>query len=235
MGFLTETVERVRQELERSPLPERTLLLRTRSAPPVRDLEEALQGPPVSIIAEVKRATPWAGLLSEVDAGEHAARCTSGGAAAVSLVTASRSFQGSLLDLRSARRRCEVPVLRRDFILYPVQVIEARAEGADAVWLMAAALTRSELGDLQAVAADLGMAALVEVHSEAALALARRAPGNRLLIMEGGLATRKQVVEAEGAGADAVVVGEALMRSPDPGRMIGRLSGRLSIVSDPGT
>jgi indole-3-glycerol phosphate synthase len=259
MGFLTEAIERARKELERHPLPERTLLLRTRSAPPPRDFAGALRGGKVSIIAEVMRASPWDGRLGEVDAGEQAVLYERGGAAAVSIVTEPRFFQGSVLDLRAARRRCGLPLLRRDFILHPVQVIEARAEGADAVAFVAAALTRSELADLLDVATELGMDSLVETHSENdlekavadeesillvsardpetlevhledAMKLAEGLPEGRTLVLEGGITTRKQVAAAEKARADAVLVGEALMTSPNPERTIRKLSGTLQGV-----
>jgi indole-3-glycerol phosphate synthase len=264
MGFLSEAVERLRKELDLHPLPERTLLLRTRSAPPIRDLAGALRSPGVSIIAEVKRATPWGGRVGEVDPGEQAALYESGGAAAVSVVTEPRYFQGSVLDLRSARRKCGLPLVRRDFILQPAQVMEARAEGADAVWLAAAVLTRSELGDLQDVAADLGMASLVEVHSDEDLKkavggeaqvivlsardpetlevhpetpaeLAGRVPDDRILVLEGGITSRSQILRAEEGGFHGVLVGEALMRSPNPVRTLRRLAGGLAVVNDPGT
>jgi indole-3-glycerol phosphate synthase len=259
MGFLSEVVERVRKELERDPPPERTLLMRTRSAPPPRDFAAALARPGTSIIAEIKRASPSAGRIADTDPGERAAVYERAGAAAVSVLTEPRYFEGSLLDLRAARRRSALPLLRKDFIVHPVQVIEARAESADAVLLIAAALSGGELRNLLDVATDLGMAAVVETHSlddlekalagdaqivgvnardletlevhpEAALELARRVPSDRLLVVESGISARKQVMEAEEAGADAVLVGEALMRSADPGRTIRRLLGALSVV-----
>ncbi len=261
MGFLTDAVDRIRKELERDPPPEKTLLLRTRSAPSPLDLTADLREPGVSIIGEIKRASPWAGRIAEADAGDLSAAYERGGAAAVSVLTEPKYFHGSLLDLRTARRRCSLPLLRNDFIVQPVQVIQARVEGADGVVLMAATLTRTELRDLIDVAHDLQMAAVVEAHSpadletavtsdadvlvvsardpeswvvdaEAALDLVGRVPQDRLLALEGGIATRRQVALAGQAGVDAVIVGEALMRSPDPSRMIRRLRGALTSVDE---
>jgi len=259
MGFLTDAVDRTRKEIERDPPPERTLLLRTRSAPPPLDLTAALRAPGVSIIAEIKRASPSAGRIGEADPRDRAEAYERGGAAAVFVRTEPRYFQGSLLDLRTARRGCSLPLVQNDVIVHPVQVIQARAEGADGVVVIATGLTGNELRDLTDVAHDLGMAAVVEVHSpadleiavtldadvvavsghdpeswevraEAALDLARRAPRDRLLALEGAISTRRQVALAGEAGVDAVVVGEALMRSPDPTRMIRRLRGLLTAV-----
>ncbi len=263
MGFLSDAVERIRKELERDPPREKTLLLRTRSAPPPLDLAAALRAPGVSIIGAIKRASPSAGEIAEVDAGDRVEAYERGGAAAVSVLTESRYFHGSLLDLRTARRRCTLPLLRNDFIVHPVQVIEARAEGADGVVLIAAALTRNEVRDLIEVAHDLGMAAVLEahspadleaavtsdadvievsardpesweVHTEAALDLVGRMPQGRLVALEGAISTRRQVVEAGESGVEAVIVGEALMRSPDPTRTIRRLRGALTSVEGPG-
>lgn len=261
MGFLTDAVERVRKELERDPLPEKTLLMRIRSAPSPLDLIAALRAPGVSVIAELKRASPSAGRIAECDAGERAAAYERGGAAAISILTEPRYFHGSLLDLRAARMRCALPLLRNDFIVHPAQVMQARAEGADGVVVIAAILTQTELRDLSDVAHDLGMTAVVEVHSpagletaltidaavievnardpgslevhsEASLELARRVPPDRILALGGAISARREVARAREAGANAVVVGEALMRSPDPTRTIRRLRGVLAAVGE---
>lgn len=263
MGFLTEAVERVRKELERDPLSEKSLLLRTRTVPSPLDLAAALRTPEVSIIAEVKRASPSAGAFSDMDAGDRAAEYESGGAAAISVLTEPRYFHGSLLDLRVVRRRCALPLIRNDVIVHPAQVIQARAEGSDGVVLIAAALLASELRDQLDVAHDLGMAAVVQIHSaadleqaltvdadviavdardpdslevraEAALEVVRLVPRDRLVALGGAISTRKQVILAGEAGADAVVVGEAVMRSPHPSRTIRKLRGALA-VTEPGT
>ena len=263
VGFLTEAVERVRKDLELRPLNEGTLLLRTRAVPPPRDFRSALAGPGVGIIAEVKRASPSAGPIAQADPGEQAGRYERGGAVAISVLTEPRYFDGSLWDLRSARRRTSLPILRKDFLLHPAQVIEARAEGADAVLLIAPALSASEIEELGAVAEDLGMAALVEVHTEqdldkavlaeaqivgvnsrdleslhvdleSALGLARTISQDRTVVLESGITTRRDVVRAGEAGADAVLVGETLMRSADPEVTLRRLAGTLEVAREDG-
>jgi indole-3-glycerol phosphate synthase len=245
VGFLTDLVEQLRRDLDRRPLPEGSLLLRSRAVPPPLDFEAALRGPGVSLIAEVKRASPSAGDIAEVEPDEQAARYERGGAAAVSVLTQPRHFAGSLADLRLVRRAVRVPILRKDFLLHPAQVLEARVEGADAVLLIAAALTVSELEDLRSLAEELGMAALVEAHGEEDLGralesgarvvgvnardletldvdverarrLAATVPGDRVLVLESGIRSRDDVLRAGRAGAAAVLVGESLMRAPDP-------------------
>jgi indole-3-glycerol phosphate synthase len=259
MGFLTDAVERVRRDLDRNPLPEGTLLLRVRALPPAADFHAALAGPGTSVIAEVKRRSPSAGEIGDPDPGEQAARYERGGAAAISVLTEPRHFDGSLSDLRSVRRRTFLPVLRKDFIVHPAQVIEARAEGADAVLLIAAVLTASEIDELIGVGGDLGMSSLVETHTaedldkaiaaeaqivgvnardletldvdlEQALELARTVPADRLVVVESGISERRQVEMAEEAGASAVLVGETLMRSKRPEVTVRRLLGALAVA-----
>jgi indole-3-glycerol phosphate synthase len=167
-----------------------------------------------------------------------------GGAAALSILTEGPSFNGSLDDLRAARGATGLPLLRKDFIVDPYQVQESFAAGADAILLIVAALSQSELSTLHAAAAELGLAALVEVHDEAELdtALALGAPivginnrdlktlqvdtrrtfellprvaGQALLVSESGFSRPEQIDELAQAGVDGVLIGEALMRSPD--------------------
>jgi indole-3-glycerol phosphate synthase len=252
MGFLTDIVGRVRRDLDEHPLPEGTLLLRTQAAPPAVDMEEALRRPGMGLIAEVKRASPSAGEIAEADPGRQAARYQEGGARAISVLTEARHFGGSLADLRLVRAHSALPVLRKDFIVHPAQVLEARANGADAVLLIVAALTDAELAGLLATAADLGMGALVESHTEhevdravasgapvigvnardletldvdavRGLGLLGRVPADRVKVFESGVASREDVARAEDAGANAVLVGEALMRAPEPAARIREL------------
>jgi indole-3-glycerol phosphate synthase len=255
LGFLTEMVERVRRDLRDRPLAPGNLLLRTRALPPPGDFEAALRTPDVSLIAEVKRASPSAGDIAEVDAGSQAEAYQAAGASAVSVLTEPRHFNGSLADLRAVRRRCTLPLLRKDFLVHPSQIIESRAEGADAVLLISAALSPAELEELRLAAEEMGMAALVEVHSEedlnqavasgarvvgvnardletlevdteGALTLAQRVPPNLLVVIESGIRTRQQVERAAAAGAHAVLVGESLMRAADPMAAVQELLGR---------
>jgi indole-3-glycerol phosphate synthase len=255
MGFLSELVERIHGDLERSPLDESALLARAMSSPPPRDFAAALRDASApAVIAEVKRASPSVGAIHDADAGEQAVRYERGGAAAISVLTEPRHFDGSLLDLQAARRHVAVPVLRKDFLIHPAQVIEARAAGADAVLLIASAVSDTELKALLGAAADLGMAALVEAHGEddldralhseaeligvnardletldvdreRAARLLRRVPSDRIAVAESGLATPEDVRRVVDAGARAVLIGEALMRADDPAATLRELRG----------
>lgn len=254
MGFLTELVDRVRRDLEEHPLDDVALMARASAMPPPRDLEAALRSAdPPALIAEVKRASPSAGPIAEDANPSVLARAyEAGGAAAVSVLTEPRHFQGSLADLQAVRSSVSIPVLRKDFLVHPAQVIEARATGADAVLLIVAALSDPELHALLATAGDLGLAALVETHSdedlrraletdapivgvnardlesldvdvEAALARVRAVPDDRIAVLESGIATRADVDASLRAGASAILVGESLMRADDPARAVRKL------------
>ncbi|GBC87541.1 Indole-3-glycerol phosphate synthase [bacterium HR12] len=256
MGFLTEHVAEVRQRLERRPLDAGRLLALAAGLPPARGFAAALRAASApAVIAEVKRSSPSAGPLAEdADAAALARRYEEAGAAAVSVLTEPRHFGGSLADLRAVHLAVSVPVLRKDFLVHPDQVLEARVGGADAVLLIVAALSRSELEAMLATARDLGLDALVEVHTEAELETALRAgaevigvnardletlevdpegaleilaqvPSDRVAVAESGISTRAQVEAALAAGARAVLVGEALVRAPDPGAVLRELRG----------
>jgi indole-3-glycerol phosphate synthase len=255
MGFLTDLVARIRADLEREPLDDAALLARASSMPPARDLAAALRtGAAPAVIAEVKRSSPSAGTIRDADAAEQARIYEAAGAAAISVLTEPRHFDGSLLDLQAARRAVDLPVLRKDFVIHPAQLIESRAAGADAVLLIAPAVSELELKALVAAAADLGLDALVEAHAEEdldralatdaeliginardletlevdlgrALALLERIPGDRVAVAESGISTREHVERALAAGARAVLVGEALMRADDPGATLRSLRG----------
>ena len=254
MGFLTDMLDRLRRDLEEHPLDDIALMARVSAMPPAKDLEAALRAAePPALIAEVKRASPSAGVIAEdVNPSVLARGYQAGGAAAVSVLTEPRHFQGSLADLQAVRSSVSIPVLRKDFLIHPAQVIEARASGADAVLLIVAALTDSQLGALLEAARDVGLAALVETHSDADLdraiesgasvigvnardletldvdvkgALARigRVPDDRISVLESGISTRANVDAALEAGASAILVGEALMRADDPARAVRKL------------
>jgi indole-3-glycerol phosphate synthase len=255
MGFLTDLVDRVRTELERNPLDDAALMARTLSAPPPRDFTGSLRnGGSPAVIAEVKRASPSAGAIRDADPAGQARAYEDAGAAAISVLTEPRHFDGSALDLQAARRAVGLPLLRKDFLVHPSQVIESRAVGADAVLLIPAAVTDPELKALLATAADLGLAALVEVSGDEdltraldtdaeligvnardleslevdldrALGLLRRIPDDRLAVAESGLSTRAHVERAVDAGARAVLIGEALMRANDPAAKLRELRG----------
>jgi indole-3-glycerol phosphate synthase len=245
MGFLTDLVAEIRRDLDRRPLDDGALLARALAMPPARDFLGALRSHTLAVIAEVKRASPSAGAIAVTDPAASARAFAGAGAAAISVLTEPRQFDGSLADLRAARTAVEVPVLRKDFLVHPSQLIEARAAGADAVLLITAAVTPAELAALLATAGDLGLGVLLEVHSDADLEIAlttdaqvigvnardletlevdpvrararlRRVPDDRVRVMESGIATRADVSAAVEAGASAILVGEALMRAADP-------------------
>jgi indole-3-glycerol phosphate synthase len=254
MGFLTDLVDDLRRRLERDPLDESQLLAIAMHLPPARPFEGSLRRAPPAVIAEYKRSSPSAGAIAEPDVAGQARAYEEGGAAAISVLTEPTRFDGALADLRAVRLAVDLPVLRKDFLVHPAQVIESRAAGADAVLLIAAALSELELKAMLAVANDLGLDALVETHSvddlakalatdapvvgvnardletlevdvERALAMLPDVPSDRVAVLESGVWTREDVERAINAGARGVLVGEALMRSPDPGATIRSLRG----------
>lgn len=208
-----------------------------------------------SLIAEIKRASPSRGWLRpDLDPAALAQAYAQSGAAAISVLTEPAFFRGSLADLASVRGAVELPVLCKDFILDPYQVYEARAWGADAILLIVAALGLPELKALLELARGLGMSALVEVHQaeevERALAAGASLIGinNRNLVdfgvdlntslrlrplippdipvvSESGIRTAQDVQHLKAAGVNAILVGEALVTSPDPGAKIKELLG----------
>lgn len=254
MGFLTDLLGDLRRRLERDPLDESELLAIAMHLPPPRPFEGSLRRTGPAVIAEYKRSSPSAGVIAEPDVAGQARAYEEGGAAAISVLTEPTRFDGALADLRAVRLAVDLPVLRKDFLVHPAQVIESRAAGADAVLLIAAALSELELKAMLAVANDLGLGALVETHSaddlakalatdapvvgvnardletlevdvERALAMLPDVPSDRVAVLESGVSTREDVERAIDAGARGVLVGEALMRSPDPGATIRSLRG----------
>lgn len=229
-------------------------------AGPTRGLAKALERPvgaeprtAVRVLAEIKRASPSAGAIrAGADPAEIAAEYHAGGAAAISVLTDEQFFDGRLDFLQRVRERVPLPLLRKDFIIDPYQVIEARAAGADAILLIVAALSPAELADLLTVATLHKLDALVEVHdareAEVALAagasllgvnhrdlktftidmslteqIARRVPPSVILVGESGIKTAADVRRLGDAGAHAVLVGETLMRAPSPGAALREL------------
>lgn len=230
--------------------------LRARAAdqPPARIFGAALRGDGLQLIAEIKRASPSAGPIADTDPAERARVYEGGGAAALSVLTEPRRFGGSLDDLVGARAACSLPVLRKDFLCEPFHLVEARAYGADAVLLIVSALERNELADLHALATELGLDVLVEVHveSEVGPALAAGArivginarnlatlevdlsqiarvrpsiPAGITVVGESGIGSRADVEPLEGT-VDAILVGETLMRADNPAATIAELLGR---------
>lgn len=234
--------------------------LRARCAdqPPVRGFAAALarrveKG--LAVIAEVKKASPSAGVIRpDFHPAEIARSYQAGGAACLSVLTDEPYFQGADAYLREARAACELPVLRKDFLIDPYQLWEARALGADCVLLIVAALECAQLQELEGLAAEAGLDVLVEVHDEAELedALTTNArligvnnrdlhrfvtdlgtserlrplvPADRLLVTESGIHTRDDVQRMSAADIHAFLVGEAFMRAEDPGRALQNLFG----------
>jgi indole-3-glycerol phosphate synthase len=224
----------------------------------------ALARPGIGVIAEFKRRSPSAGRLREdADVGAIAAAYERGGASALSILTETPNFEGSLDDLRAARAACGLPILRKDFIVDPYQLHEARVAGADAVLLIVAALHRDELATLHDTAIELGLDVLVEVHDSDELACAAsigarligvnnrdlrdftvdldrtlrllgEMPAAAIVVSESGIATPEQLCELEREGVAAVLVGETLMRAADPQRALASLLQNSQAHSDRG-
>jgi indole-3-glycerol phosphate synthase len=216
-------------------------------APAVRDFVAALKAKKPAVIAEIKRASPSRGILREhFDPAAIARAYQRCGAACMSVLTDSQYFQGVSAHLVAARAACSLPALRKDFIIDPYQVPESRALGADCILLIAACLTTAQMLELEALAHNLGMAVLVEVHDveelgralelktpllginnrnlrtfdtrlETTLDLLPRVPGDRIVITESGILSRADVARMRESGVHAFLVGEAFMRAEDPG------------------
>jgi indole-3-glycerol phosphate synthase len=200
------------------------------------------------VIAEVKKASPSKGLIREnFNPAEIAASYQQGGAACLSVLTDVQFFQGCAAYLQQARAACELPVLRKDFIIDPWQVVEARAMGADCILLIVSALEDGQMQELEAQAHELGMAVLVEVHDadelerslrlttpligvnnrnlrtfettiETTISLLAQLPADRMVVTESGIATREHVIRLREANVNNFLVGEAFMRADEPGQ-----------------
>ena len=223
-------------------------------APPPRDFVGSLQTTAAqgkaAVIAEIKKASPSKGVLrKDFHPAEIAASYEKGGAACLSVLTDQQFFQGSTEYLKQARAACALPVLRKDFMIDPYQVYEARAMGADCILLIVAALPLKQMQDLESLAHSLGMAVLVESHDgveldlalqlktpliginnrnlrtfetklETTLDLLPRIPPDRLVITESGILTKQDVTRMRQHHINAFLVGEAFMRQPDPGQAL---------------
>lgn len=217
--------------------------------------EALVREPGTSVIAEHKRRSPSAGAIREDSSvGEIVRAYEQGGAVALSILTDERHFGGSLEHLREARAASELPILRKDFNVDPYQLHEAKAAGADAVLLIVGALTAEELASLYGETRALGLEALVEVHDEQELAAALEVgaetiginnrdledfsldisrtydlltgmPEGKAVVSESGIVYREQVEELDLVGVHAVLVGEPLMRAPDPEAAVRELTG----------
>ncbi len=235
---------------------ERDELFRRASAAPVRaSLTDALRGPEVALICEVKRSSPSKGGISpNLKVASRVRAYRDGGAAGLSILTEPESFGGSLQDLSEAASAVELPLLRKDFLVSDLQLAEARAAGASAALIIARALPPAHVVELARAAADLGLDALVEVRDEAELdtalesgapiigvntrnletlemnpavaeSLIPRIPRDRLAVYESGIASRSDVERAARTGADAVLVGSILSASDDAEHAVRSLAG----------
>ena len=250
-GILERIVETKKDEVRGLRRLRRDLRRSADDAPAPREVLGPLRASGnVGVFAEVKRRSPGAGDIDTgLDPVELSAVYETAGAAAVSVLTDGPWFGGSLDDLRAVREARTIPVLRKDFVIDPLQVYEGRAAGADLMLLIVRILDRALLADLRAMIHDLAMTALVEAHDEwevesaleagAALVgvnnrdltvfetdlavterLAPYLPGEVALVSESGIASAEDVARVAAAGADAVLVGEALVRSGDAGRLL---------------
>ncbi len=220
-----------------------------------RPFSEALVRPGLSVIAEFKRRSPSAGEISATaTVAEQVGAYERGGAAALSVLTDELHFGGSLEDLRVARGACDLPILRKDFIVDPYQLYEAAVNGADAVLLIARALDDDELAELYARARSLDLDCLVEVHDGEELERALRldadviginnrnleqgtvdvattyelmpdVPAGKTVVAESGISAREELEELERVGVDAVLIGSALMVATDPEALTRELTG----------
>jgi len=256
--LLTRIVSHKREELAEAQkkLPLQTLqrMAQTQAAP--RDFRCALTtGANIAVIAELKKSSPSAGVLREdFDPAALAKNYAAHGAAALSILTDEKFFGGNLANLQKARAVCALPILRKDFILHPYQIGEARAFGADAILLIVAMLDRTQLIELLLATAESGMQALAEVHNEAELdrvllagadliginnrdlrtfevtletteRLSKLVPASCVCVAESGMKSRRDVERMAACGVDAILVGSHLMRQADPGAALVELTG----------
>ena len=244
--MLDSIIEGVREDLAARRGSMGALHERIDAQAPALDAHTFLSRNEMNVIAEVKRSSPSKGDLAPItDPAALAEKYQEAGAAAVSVLTEQRRFGGSLADLDAVRSRIEIPVLRKDFMVDEYQFLEARAHGADIVLLIVAALSKSQLKDFYDLATELGMASLVEVHTqselESAMDISPRIvgvnsrnlktlevsasvfeelipaiPTSVIRVAESGISTHADVAQAQKAGATAILVGESLVKSGDP-------------------
>jgi indole-3-glycerol phosphate synthase len=249
VGATREAVHRRKRE---RPLAE--LEREAGSQPEGRPFAEALARPGTSLIAEHKRRSPSAGTIREgLSCADVVSAYERGGAAALSVLTEEAHFGGSLADLREARAASELPVLRKDFTIDPYQLYEAKAAGADAVLLVVGSVEPEQLEALYREAHALDLDAIVEIHDEEELDAALEVdadvlginnrnledfsvdiqrtfdllhdvPAGKVVVSESGIQTRDQIDELEQVGVDAVLIGETLMRAPDPEEAVRQLT-----------
>ncbi len=255
--ILARKAGEVRERSERVGV--RELSSQCADMPPTRGfadaLEESIARGDAAVIAEIKKASPSKGVIRvDFDPAAIARSYAAGGASCLSVLTDVDFFQGADTYLRQARAACALPVLRKDFVIDPYQVYEARALGADCILLIVAALDDAALLELSLLAAELDLDVLAEAHDaeeleravdlpvrliginnrnlrtfdvslDTTLALRERVPDDRTLVTESGIATRADVARMREAGVHAFLVGETFMRAADPGAELNRLFG----------
>lgn len=259
MSILDDILQHKRAEVAASKRdrPEAELEAQLPGAPPARDFAAALSSAEgIGLIAEVKKASPSAGIIrADFDPVQIAETYAAHGAACLSVLTDEKFFQGRLGFLRDVRQAVDLPVLRKDFLIDRYQVLEARAAGADCILLIAECLDDAALGDLHRYAAQLGMQSLIEIYEPANLDrvlrlrprllginnrdlntfvtdlahttdLLPRIPNDVFVVSESGIRDRADVERLQGAGVRGILVGEMLMRAPDVGRAVDELLGR---------
>ncbi len=260
--ILAHKAQEIVERAKRLPLSD--LRHQVEVAPPPRGFSEALQvrlrRDPPAVIAEIKKASPSKGLLAPAfDPAAFARSYERNGATCLSVLTDQEFFQGCDEDLRQARAACALPVLRKDFTLDSYQVYEARAMGADCILLIVAALGDTQMRELAALARDLGLDVLVEVHNEdeleralqvdtpliginnrdlrtfevslkTTLELLDKIPKDRVTVTESGIQLPADVALMREHGVNAFLVGEAFMRAPDPGAKLAELFGERGEV-----
>ena len=243
-------------QIEAEQVPLATLKSKLANLPPTKDFRAAIaQSGNINLIAEVKKKSPSKGIIREdFDPIQIAETYAENGAAAISVLTDVRFFDGRLDYLSSIRQVVDVPLLRKDFTIDPYHIYQARVAGADAILLIVAALTKDQLREFMDIAASLSLASLVEVHTDTELEIALDVgaeiiginnrdlrtfhtdlattfslqeflPTGKVVVSESGIYTRADVESLREAGVNAILVGESLMRSPDIGEQVRKLIG----------
>ena len=256
MSVLDSIIEGVREDLAKRRRSLGELHEQMSQAVAPLDAHAVLKGDQIKVIAEVKRSSPSKGALSAIgDPAALAEQYENAGASVISVLTEERRFKGSLADLIAVRARVSIPILRKDFMVDEYQFFEALAHGADMVLLIVAALAKSQLRDFYDLATEMGMAALIEVHTadelERAMEITPRIigvnsrnlktlevnpvafselipqiPNEVIRVAESGISGRADVEFAQSHGADAILVGEALVTSADPNLAMRTLLGQ---------
>ncbi len=256
--IIKETKQRV--ELARITAPVGALELLPAFRAPTLSLRQSVKRQRTGIIAEIKKASPSQGLIRpDFEVADIARAYRTAGAAAISIVTEPNHFQGSLQDLQTVRMVVDLPVLRKDFMVDPYQIVEARAWGADAVLLIAAALDRAQLGELTSTARELGLECLVEVHDPSELdkldfdavnllgvnnrnlktfqvdvrqtsTVVDLVPTGITVISESGLQSASEIVQLKGRGVGGFLIGTAFMRARNPGQALQTLLSEIDTL-----